>query len=153
MERSPDGLYGSPWERRGAEESRLLLDRAVSASYNGIFISDPNLPDNPIIYANQPFSRTTGYELGDVIGRNCRFLQGDDNDQPPLDELREAMREGRESRTVLRNYKKSGGMFWSELYVSPVHGEDGSLTNFIGVQHDITERKQAGEERDLLLTR
>lgn len=150
---SSGGIYGSPWDERDAEELRLLLDRAVSASYNGIVITDPNLPDDPIIYANQAFLRTTGYELGEVIGRNCRFLQRDDKDQPPLDELREAIREGRESRSVLRNYKKTGEMFWNELYVSPVYGEDGALTNFIGVQHDVTERKQVEEERDLLLAR
>ncbi|MBA2693095.1 MAG: SpoIIE family protein phosphatase [Rubrobacter sp.] len=153
MEKSPGGIFGSSWNQRGAEELRLLLDRAVSASYNGIVISDPSLPDNPIIYANRSFMRTTGYEFDEVIGENCRFLQRDDNEQPALDELREAIAGGRECRAVIRNYKKNGEMFWNELYVSPVLDDDGEVTNFIGVQHDVTERKEVEEERDLLLAR
>lgn len=154
MERQSGGIFGSPWDRRDTEELRILLDRAVSASYNGIVITDPNLPDNPIIYANQSFVRTTGYEFEEVLGCNCRFLQRDDNEQPALDELREAIKEGRECRVVLRNYKKNGEMFWNELYISPVFDDGGgAVTNFIGVQHDVTERKEVEEERDLLLAR
>lgn len=153
MERQSESVFGSPWNQRDAEELRLLLDRAVSAVYNGIVITDPNLPDNPIIYANRSFVRTTGYEFSDFLGRNCRFLQGDDTDQPALEDLREAIKAGRECRAVLRNYKKSGEMFWNELYISPVFDDEGSVTNFIGVQHDVTERKQVEEERDLLLAR
>ncbi len=154
MERQSGGIFGSPWDRRDTEELRVLLDRAVSASYNGIVITDPNLPDNPIIYANQSFVRTTGYDLEEVLGYNCRFLRRDDNEQPALDELREAIKEGREGRVVLRNYKKNGEMFWNELYISPVFDDGGgAVTNFIGVQHDVTERKEVEEERDLLLAR
>lgn len=144
---------GSPWERRNSDEMRRLLDRAVAASINGIIISDPTLPDDPIIYANPAFERTTGYSLKETVGRNCRFLQNDDRDQPELEDLRDALAEGREFRTVIRNYKKSGEMFWNELYISPVYDERGNLTNFIGVQHDITERKRAEEERDIFLAR
>lgn len=153
MERRSGDVFGNSWGERDAEELRILLDRAVSASYNGIVITDPSLPDNPIIYANPSFARTTGYDFDEAIGHNCRFLQREDNEQPALDELREAINEGREGRVVLRNYRKSGEMFWNELYVSPVLGDDGEVTHFIGVQHDITERKQAEEERDLLLAR
>jgi PAS domain S-box-containing protein len=153
MEKSPGGIFGSPWNQRDAEELRSLLDRAVSASYNGILITDPSLPDNPIIYANQSFVRTTGYEFDEVLGTNCRFLQRDDTEQPALDEVRQAISESRECRAVLRNYRKNGEMFWNELYVSPVFGDDGEVTNFIGVQHDVTDRKQVEEERDLILAR
>lgn len=153
MEKQTGGIFGSPWNQRDAEKLRSLLDRAVSASYNGIVITDPSLPDNPIIYANQSFVRTTGYEFDEVLGTNCRFLQCDDTEQPALDEIRAAVRESREGRAVLRNYKKNGEMFWNELYVSPVFGDDGEVTNFIGVQHDVTDRKQVEEERDLILAR
>lgn len=145
--RADIGLDGA-WEGHDAEETRRLLDRAVAASINGIVISDPSLPDNPIIYANPAFERMTGYSRGEVVGRNCRFLQNDDRDQTEIDHLKEAVSEGREFRAVIRNYKKSGEMFWNELYVSPVYGDqnnEGRPTNFIGVQHDITERREAEE--------
>jgi PAS domain S-box-containing protein len=146
VETWPSGVYpGSPLERRSPEELRRLLDRAVAASSNGILITDPNLPDNPIVYANPAFERTTGYLVGEAVGRNCRFLQGEDRDQSALEELRAALREGRGCRVVLRNYRKDGSLFWNELHVSPVHDEEGRLTNFVGVQNDVTGRRRIEE--------
>src|ERR671916_1572323 len=127
------------------DEMRRLLDRAVAASANGIVITDPKLPDNPIVYVNPAFERISGYGAGEVRGRNCRFLQGEERDQPALEELRTALREERESRVVLRNYRKDGEPFWNELYVSPVHDDAGRITNFVGVQNDITERRRIEE--------
>ena len=124
---------------------RRLLDRAVAASSNGIVITDPKMPDNPIIYVNPAFEEISGYTAEEVRGRNCRFLQGGYHEQPALDELREALTEERECRVVLRNHRKDGTPFWNELYVSPVHDEDGLLTNFVGVQNDITERRRIEE--------
>jgi PAS domain S-box-containing protein len=124
---------------------RRLLDRAVAASSNGIVITDPKSPDDPIVYVNPAFERISGYPVDEVLGRNCRFLQGEDRDQPALDDLRLALREERESRVVLKNYRKDGTPFWNELYVSPVHDEEGRLTNFVGVQNDITERRRIEE--------
>jgi PAS domain S-box-containing protein len=140
------GVYrGTPLERRSSEELRRLLDRAVAASSNGIVITDPGLPDNPIVYANPAFERTTGYSMEEVVGHNCRFLQGGDRDQPALEELRRVIREGRECRVVLRNYRKDGSLFWNELYISPVYDEEGHLTNFVGVQNDVTESRRTEE--------
>jgi PAS domain S-box-containing protein len=132
-------------ERRSSEELRRLLDRAVAASSNGIVITDPKLPDDPIVYVNPAFEKTTGYPMEEVIGRNCRFLQGEDRDQPALKELRAAVRDGRECRVVLKNYRRDGTRFWNELYVSPVHDDEGNVTNFVGVQNDVTESKRAQE--------
>ncbi len=122
-----------------------MLARAVAASSNGILITDPNLPDNPIVYVNPAFVKTTGYSMEEAIGRNCRFLQGEDRDQPALEELRLAIREGLGCQVVLRNYRKDGTLFWNELYVSPVHDEAGRLVNFVGVQNDVTESKRTEE--------
>src|ERR687883_1763190 len=146
VEISSSSVYrGDALERRSAQELRRLLDRAVTASSNGIVITDPNLPDNPIVYVNPAFVATTGYSTEEAIGQNCRFLQGADRDQPALEELRAAIREGRECQVVLRNYKKDGTLFWNELSMSPVHDEEGNLANFIGVLGDVTERKQTEE--------
>ncbi len=124
---------------------RRLLDRAVAASSNGIVITDPKLPDDPIVYVNPAFEKISGYPVDEVLGHNCRFLQGEDRDQPALGELRASLKEERESKVILKNYRKDGTPFWNELYVSPVHDEEGRLTNFVGVQNDITERRRIEE--------
>ncbi|MDQ3603206.1 MAG: PAS domain-containing protein [Actinomycetota bacterium] len=122
-----------------------LLERAVTASTNSIVISDPNQPDYPLVYVNPAFERTTGYASEEVLGRNCRFLQDEDRDQPALGELRMAVREGRHCTVVLRNYRKDGTLFWNELSIYPVRDEEGRMTSFVGVQNDITERIRADE--------
>ena len=121
----------------GSDKLRLL-ERAVTASTNSIVISDPNQPDDPLVYVNPAFERTTGYAAEEVVGRNCRFLQGDDWDQPVLGELRAAVHEGRHCSVVLRNYRKDGTLFWNELSIYPVRDEERRVTNFVGVQNDIT---------------
>ena len=153
METSSGACDGKPLAQGATDELRRLLDRAVAASSNGIIITGPNLPDAPIIYVNPAFERTTGYSRDEVLGRNCRFLQKGERDQSAIQELRDAIKAGRECRVVLKNYKKDGTLFWNELYVSPVHDEEDRLTNFVGVQNDVTDRKKIEEERDLLLAR
>jgi len=138
-------LLATQIERQRVEEKLRLRDRAIAASNNGIVITDPSLPDNPLIYVNESFLHTTGYRADEVVGHNCRFLQGQDKDQPGLDKLREALQESRDCRVMLRNYKKDGTLFWNELNISPVYDETGRVINYIGVQNDITERKRAEE--------
>ena len=134
-----------------------IIDALLNAIDNTLVVTDPNEPDNPIIYINQGFEKITGYRPEEVIGHNCRFLQGDDRDQPAVKEIREAVREGRAVQVELRNYRKDGSMFWNELYLSPVYDEAGKLVLFVGVQNDVTARAEALEElrraRDTLETR
>ncbi|WP_166395500.1 SpoIIE family protein phosphatase [Rubrobacter marinus] len=139
------GLEEALGEAR-AREARRLVDRAVRSSASGIVITDARRPGNPIVYVNPAFEFTTGYGAAEALGRNCRFLQADDRDQPALGELRAAIREGRECRVVLRNYKKDGTLFYNELSVSPVRDEGGRIVNFVGVQDDVTGRKRVEEE-------
>ena len=127
--------------RKRYEDEPELWNRAIAVNRSGIVITDPNLLDNPIVYANPGFEQLTGYFTEEVVGRNCRFLQGSNRDQPALEELRIALREGRDCKVVLRNYKKDGTLFWNELSVSPLRDETGRLANFVGVQNDVTERK------------
>jgi PAS domain S-box-containing protein len=122
-----------------------LLERAVTASTNSIVIADPNQPDYPIVYVNPAFEETTGYSSEEVLGRNCRFLQGEDRDQPAVGELRAAVREGRHCTVVLRNYRKDGTLFWNELSIYPVRDAEGRTTSFVGVQNDVTERIRTEE--------
>lgn len=125
------------------DEQLILLKRAVEAARNGICITNPRLPDNPIIYVNQAFLDMSGFKKYQVLGRNCRFLQRDDRDQPAIESIREAIKNETSITTILRNYKRDGTLFWNELTVSPVHDEQGRLINFVGVQNDITSRKEA----------
>src|SRR5215210_361445 len=128
-------------------------EQALAAGREAIVITDSNEPDNPIVYANPAFERITGYSMEEVVGKNCRFLQGEDQDQPALEELRAAIEEGRECKVLLRNYKKDGTLFWNELSISPMHDEEGNLANFLGVLDDITERRRAEEALQISETR
>jgi PAS domain S-box-containing protein len=122
-----------------------LLERAVTASTNSVVITDPNLPDEPLVYVNPAFEEMTGYAAKEALGRNCRFLQGEDRDQRAVEELRRAVREGRHCTVVLRNYRKDGSLFWNELSIYPMRDEEGRVINFVGVQNDITERIRTEE--------
>ena len=130
---------------RHRQNEMWLREQALAASRDAIVITDPNKPDNPIIYANPAFERITGYSIDEAIGKNCRFLQGEDRDQSALEELRAAIKEERECQVILRNYKKDSTFFWNELSISPVYDEEGNLANFFGVLADVTERKRTEE--------
>jgi PAS domain S-box-containing protein len=132
-------------ERKRIEEELRLRDRAMGAAAEGIVISDPNQPDNPLIYVNDGFERLTGYSRSEVLGRNCRFLQGAETDSTALELIRECIRERRECHVELLNYRKDGTPFWNRLSIAPLREDRGRLTHFVGVQSDITARKLAEE--------
>jgi len=127
-------------ERNRIDESLKLRERAIAASSNGIVITDATQPDNPMIYVNPSFERITGYSAAEVIGRNCKFLQGGDRNQIGILDLHQAIQEKRECHAVLLNYRKDGSPFWNDLYIAPVFNDHGELTNYIGIQTDITEQ-------------
>jgi diguanylate cyclase (GGDEF)-like protein/PAS domain S-box-containing protein len=126
-----------------------LFKRSIESSSNGIVITDARQDDLPIIYANRAFEKITGYRSEEIIGRNCRFLQGDDFDlsnEQGISEIRRALRKNIDVSTVLRNYRKDGTPFWNDLYISPIRDDQGEVTHYIGVQNDISERKSAESE-------
>lgn len=133
-------------ERKLYEEELALRDRSINSATNGILIADARQPDMPTVYCNAAFEKITGYAREEVLGKNCRFLQGTDHDQPGLDDIRHAIRHGTEAKAELRNYKKDGTFFWNEFYMAPVRDTQGILTHFIGVQTDITRRKKREAE-------
>lgn len=133
-------------ERSKSDERLLLMERAINSSSNGVLIADASDPENHIIYANPSFERITGYKAEEAIGKNCRFLQGGDRDQPALDKLRQAIMHGKECQVVLRNYRKDGSEFWNELSISPVYNASRHLTHFVGIQNDISDRKRYEQE-------
>jgi methyl-accepting chemotaxis protein PixJ len=121
------------------QEVLRVHDRAIATVSEGIVISDPCQPGNPIIFCNPAFETITGYSAKEAIGRNCRFLQGSDTDPATIEQLRNAVREERECQVVIKNYRKDGTPFWNQLTISPVRDTTGQVINFIGVQADIKE--------------
>src|SRR5690606_4627813 len=131
---------------RHNNEIAPLIYAALDASSAGIIITDNRLPDNPIIYNNKAFERITGYTSDEIIGHNCRFLQAGERKQETREAIREAIDNGIGITVEIRNYKKDGDLFWNELSISPLKNDDGEITHFIGVQNDISLRKNAEEK-------
>ena len=122
-----------------------LKDRALAVAAEGVTIADARLPDRPLIYANEGFERMTGYGIAEVMGRNCRFLQGPGTDQSAMAELRAALDAGRECLVEILNYRKNGTTFWNRLSITPIRDSAGEVTHFIGIQSDVTARRLAEE--------
>ncbi|QFZ53692.1 PAS domain S-box protein [Oceanihabitans sp. IOP_32] len=139
-------------EKKKTEKTLMLKSRALESASNGIVITDALQQDNPIIYFNAAFQKLTGYETKEILNNNCRFLQGNDNNQKPLKKLRKAVKKGESCQVILRNYKKDGTLFWNDLYVMPITNNEGIVTNFIGIQNDVTKRMEIEEERQHLAT-
>ena len=129
--------------RREAERERLLLEQAIGSIDNGILISDARGEDMPITYVNRGFLRMTGYDESEVIDHNCRFLQGDDTDPDAVSQMREAIKTSSACRVTLKNYRKDGVPFWNDLFLTPVLDQAGTVTHYVGVQSDVTERIEA----------
>jgi PAS domain S-box-containing protein len=147
-ERSSPEAQGdeSVHDRRSNPAAGALKDRALDVVAEGITIADARMPDRPLIYANRGFERLTGYSAESVLGRNCRFLQGEGTDPRTVAEIRHAIREERECVVEILNYRQDGTQFWNRLSITPIKDAAGTVTHFIGVQSDVTARKQAEEE-------
>ncbi len=119
-----------------------LKDRALDVAAEGVTIADARLPDRPLIYANEGFERITGYPVAEVLGRNCRFLQGPGTDPGAVAEIRAAVAGQRECVVEILNYRKDKTTFWNRLSITPVRDRTGALTHYIGVQSDVTARRE-----------
>jgi len=127
--------------RKRAQDDLRMRDRAIQAVTQGLLITDRRLPDNPIVYASPGFTRLTGYSTEESLGKNCRFLQGPETDRAVTARLREAVEKGEACTVELLNYRKDGTPFWNLLAISPVTDLDGAVTNYVGVQTNVTERR------------
>ena len=135
------------------EQALLLREQALVSSSNGIMITRSDESDHSIVYVNPAFERITGYEAEEVIGREGRFLVREDLAQPDLEEIRSALREKREGRALLRNYRKDGTQFWNELHISPVKDASGAITtHFVSVINDVSERVNYQKELEYQAT-
>ncbi len=118
---------------------------AIETTRMPMLVTDPRQEDNPIIFANRAFLSMTGYSAKEVIGHNCRFLQGPDTDPAAVAALREAIAERREITTEILNYRKDGSSFWNALYVSPVYNANQEVVFFFASQLDVSRRRDAEE--------
>ena len=134
-------------EKQAALAALYIRDNAIAAASNGIVVSDARLPDCPIIYVNPAFLVMTGYPASEVLGRNCRFLQGPTTSPEAVKELREAIRTQTQCQTLIQNFRKDGTEFWNEVTVSPVRGSSGIVTHFVGIQTDVTARQYGDNVR------
>jgi PAS domain S-box-containing protein len=123
-----------------------ILDECV----NGVTLADPDLPDAPIVYANKAFERLTGYGQEEIVGHNCRFLQGEDREQPARYQIVEAMKHQQPVEVTLRNYRKDGTLFYNRLKIIPLKDRKNRVLYYLGVQYDITRQvEDAGEIKQL----
>jgi PAS domain S-box-containing protein len=116
---------------------------AMRATQMPMIITDPRQSDNPIVFVNKAFETLTGYARDEIIGRNCRFLQGPGTDRATIDRLRSAISEKKSIQVDLLNYRKDGSTFWNALYVSPTCSDEGELEFFFASQLDVTDRVEA----------
>ncbi len=116
---------------------------AIRATRMAMIVTNPRLRDNPIVFVNDAFLRLSGYERAEIMGRNCRFLQGRDTDASAVQQIREAVDGRRDIALDILNYRKNGEPFWNALYMSPVINEAGELVYFFASQLDVTDRVDA----------
>lgn len=138
-------IFSDITEQKNALEKAILFESAVESIDVGITLADPNLPDTPLIYANPSFLDKTGYSKEEVIGRNCRFLQGDSRDQSARETIRNAIHEHKSTQTELLNFTKNKEPFYNLLTLSPIYLNN-QLRYFVGVQHDISAIKLQEEK-------
>jgi len=123
--------------------SETLKERAMDEAPVGITVADATQPDEPLVYVNEAFERLTGYPIEQVLGRNCRFLQGPDTDPEAVRELRTGIDSAEPVSVELRNYRRNGDPFWNRVDIAPIRDASGAVTHYIGFQTDVTRRRRA----------
>lgn len=124
----------------------MLFEQAMAQTRMAVCLTDPTLPDDPIVFCNEAFENLTGYSASEIIGRNCRFLQGPETDTGQIVRIREALRSEQVAVVEILNYRKDGSKFWNALHLGPIYNDDGSLKYFFGSQWDVSDIHQARRE-------
>lgn len=128
-----------------------LSASALASARSAIVVTDAIDPENAIVFANAAFEILTGYSREELVGRNCRFLQGTDVDQPAGYTLRDAILKKRAANCILRNYRKDGSLFYNQLFIDPLYDANGTATHFVGCQNAITGPEQGHVLQDATL--
>ncbi len=137
------------------DDPDYTLVKALQTAQQNFVITDPTLPDNPIVYASGGFLQLTGYKMDQILGRNCRFLQGPETDPAAVDKIRRAIEDGSDGSVCLLNYRADGSTFWNQFFIAALRGADGTIVNYVGVQCKVSEeyarevlRKELQEEEE-----
>ncbi len=130
------------------DEAGVTAKEALVASGHAFAIGDARAPDWPLVWVNPAFEKLTGYRAADVVGRNCRLLQGPDTDRLAAARIKAALDAGVAVTETLLNYRKDGSSWWNQVTISPVRDNDGTVTHFVGVQSDAGPRIAAARQRD-----
>lgn len=117
--------------------------KALQTAQQNFVVTDPSLPDNPIVYATQGFLNLTGYTLDQVLGRNCRFLQGPETDPKAVEKIRRSIEEGTDMSVCLLNYRVDGTTFWNQFFIAALRDASGNITNYVGVQCKVSDQYAA----------
>nr|3ULF_A Chain A, Aureochrome1 [Vaucheria frigida]3ULF_B Chain B, Aureochrome1 [Vaucheria frigida]3ULF_C Chain C, Aureochrome1 [Vaucheria frigida]3ULF_D Chain D, Aureochrome1 [Vaucheria frigida]3ULF_E Chain E, Aureochrome1 [Vaucheria frigida]3ULF_F Chain F, Aureochrome1 [Vaucheria frigida] len=121
------------------EDPDYSLVKALQMAQQNFVITDASLPDNPIVYASRGFLTLTGYSLDQILGRNCRFLQGPETDPRAVDKIRNAITKGVDTSVCLLNYRQDGTTFWNLFFVAGLRDSKGNIVNYVGVQSKVSE--------------
>ena len=132
---------------QGSADRRELALVALERTRMPMVVSDPRAPDNPIVLANEAFLEMCGYNREEVLGRNCRFLQGPDTSRDSVAEIRRKVCAEEEVTVELLNYRKDGSSFWNNLFISPVRDDDGKILYYFASQRDVTIEREARERK------
>jgi PAS domain S-box-containing protein len=146
MDIQTNNSTSSTWLRRKRQLMTQPFVHAVSSSPVPIILTDPHEHDHPIVFANDSFVRLTGYKELELLGQNCRFLQGPSTDKSVITAMKEAISGNRDIAVEILNYRKNGSMFWNELHIAPIFDENGETLFFIGSLVDVTTRIAARNE-------
>jgi PAS domain S-box-containing protein len=122
------------------------LSTILDSCVNGVTLADPDMEDLPLVYANNAFTVMTGYTQEETIGKNCRFLQGADQEQEEKGLLRDAIKNAQAIEVTLRNYRKTGELFYNRLTITPLFDSGGRVLYYLGVQYDVTKEVLAEKE-------
>ena len=122
--------------------------KALQTADQNFVVTDPSLPDNPIVYASQGFLNLTGYSLDQILGRNCRFLQGPETDPKAVERIRHAIDKGVDVSVCLLNYRVDGTTFWNQFFIAALRDAGGNITNFVGVQCKVSDQYAASVTRE-----
>ncbi|MBC7988151.1 MAG: diguanylate cyclase, partial [Luteimonas sp.] len=138
---------------RSVEATAHLHLRAIEACANAIIVTSAQGPDYAIEYVNGAFERITGYSADEVIGRSARMFHGDDSDQPGIEEIRGMVRERREGHAVVRNFRKDGTPYWSEVHIAPVKDANDQVSHYVAAKYDVTAARRYEAELEYHATR
>ena len=124
-----------------------VLGQALNYLAEGVTIADASLPDLTLVFVNEGFTRMTGYTADEIMGRNCRFLQGAETEATAVAEIRQAIQQQKACVVELRNYHKNNTPFWNRLSLTPIFSADQQLIYYVGIQSDITPERDAAQSR------